>query len=58
MTILLFKVQKLKKKIMWLRLKIEKDVFSFCHERGTKKKNSESPWGTEPQTFGFRAQML
>ena len=27
MTILLFKVQKLKKKIMWLRLKIEKDVF-------------------------------
>ena len=33
------------------------DVFSSCHERGTKK-NSEYPWGIEPQTFGFRALML
>ena len=31
---------------------IKKDVFSSCHERGTKK-NSEPPWGIEPQTFGF-----
>ena len=29
---------------------MEKDIFSFCHERGTKKK-SESPLGIEPQTF-------
>ena len=31
--------------------------FSSCHERG-KRKSSESPWGIEPQTFGFRAPML
>ena len=31
--------------------------FSSCHERGTKK-NSESPRGIEPQTFGFRAPIL
>ena len=31
--------------------------FSPCHELGTKK-NSESPWVIEPQTFGFRARML
>ena len=27
--------------------------FSSCHECGTKKKNSESPWGIKPQTFRF-----
>ena len=37
---------------------IEKDVFSSCHERGTKEKNSESPCEIEPQTFEFRAPML
>ena len=31
---------------------IEKDVFSSCHERGTKK-NFDSPWGIELQIFGF-----
>ena len=25
---------------------LEKDVFLSCYERGTKKKNSESPWGS------------
>ena len=25
--------------------------FSSCHKCGTKKKNSESPWGIKPQTF-------
>ena len=33
----------------------EKDVYSSCHERGTKKR---VPRGIEPQTFGFRALML
>ena len=37
---------------------IKKYDFSSCHERGTKKKNSESPRESEPQTFGFRAPML
>ena len=37
---------------------IEKDVFSSCHERETKKNFPDSPWGIEPQTFGYRAQML
>ena len=37
---------------------LKKDVFPSCHERGTKKKNSASPWRIEPQTFGFRAPML
>ena len=32
---------------------LEKNVFSSCRERGTKKK-SESPWGIELQTCGFR----
>ena len=32
---------------------IEKDVFSSCHERGTKK----SLLAMEPQTFGFRVPM-
>ena len=36
------------------KIKSKKDVFSSCHERGTKK-NSESPQGIEPQTFRFRA---
>ena len=36
------------------KIKLKKDVFSSCHERGTKK-NSESPRGIEPQNFGFRA---
>ena len=31
---------------------IEKDVFSSCHERGTKK-NFDSPWGIELQIFVF-----
>ena len=31
---------------------IEKDVFSSCHERGTK-----SLLAMEPQTFGFRVPM-
>ena len=33
----------------------EKDVYSSCHERGTKKR---VPRGIEPQIFGFRALML
>ena len=37
---------------------LEKKRFSSYHERETKKKNSESPWGIEPQTFGFRAPIL
>ena len=33
--------------------------FSSCHERGANnKKYSEFPRGIEPQTYGFRAQML
>ena len=34
--------------------------FSSWHEYGTKKKNSESPWGIKPQTFRFwsEAQFL
>ena len=31
---------------------LEKDVFLSCHKSGTRK-NSESPWGIEPQTFGI-----
>ena len=31
---------------------LEKDVFLSCHDSGTRK-NSESPWGIEPQTFGI-----
>ena len=31
---------------------LEKDVFLSCHESGTRK-NSESPWGIKPQTFGI-----
>ena len=33
-------------------------VLSSGHERWTKKKSSESPRGTEPQTLRFRALML
>ena len=31
--------------------------FSSCHECGTKKKNSESPWGIKPQTFRFWSEV-
>ena len=31
--------------------------FWSCDERGTRK-TSESPWGIEPQTFGFCSPML
>ena len=35
-------------------IKKEKKIsLFFCRERGRKKKNSESPRGVEPQTFGF-----
>ena len=34
------------------KVNVAKDVFSSCHERGIKK-NSGSPLGIEPQTFGF-----
>ena len=37
---------------------MEKDVLSSCQECGTKKKNSESPWGVNLQTFRFHAPML
>ena len=36
---------------------IEKDVFRHFTSMG-ERKNSESPWGIKPQTFGFRARML
>ena len=36
---------------------IMEDRWSSFNERRTKKK-SESPWGMEPQTFGFLAPML
>ena len=36
---------------------IEKDVFRHFTSVG-ERKNSESPWGIEPKTFGFRARML
>ena len=29
----------------------------FVLSRAWDKENSESPWGIEPQTFGFRASM-
>ena len=35
----------------------ERYISSSCRKRG-KWKNSESPWGIEPQTFGFGAPML
>ena len=37
---------------------MEKDVLSSYQECGTKKKNSESPWGVNLQTFRFHALML
>ena len=37
---------------------MEKDVLSSRQECGTKKKNSESPWGVNLQTFRFHASML
>ena len=36
---------------------LEKDVFRLITSVG-RRKNSESPWGIEPQTFGFRAPIL
>ena len=33
-------------------------LFRLVTSVGQRKKNSESPWGIEPQTFGFRAPML
>ena len=42
--------------IFRLDKEIEKDVFRFVTSVG-QRKNSESPWGIEPQTFGFRAPM-
>ena len=52
------KVQKLKKICVITFENRERCFFSSCHERGTKEKNSESPWGIAPQTFGFRAPMF
>ena len=39
---------------------IEKGVFIFFRIVTSvgQRKNFESPWGIEPQTFGFRAPML
>ena len=36
---------------------LEKDVFRLITSVG-RRKNSEFPWGIEPQTFGFRAPIL
>ena len=36
---------------------LEKDVFRLITSVG-RRKNSESPRGIEPQTFGFRAPIL
>ena len=36
---------------------MEKDVFRLVTNVG-QRKNSESSWGIEPQTFRFRAPML
>ena len=33
-------------------------MFFVLSRAWEKEKNSESPWGIEPQTFGFRASML
>ena len=46
----LFSVARAKINVHGTKENIEKDVFSSSHERGTK--NSESPWGIEPQTSG------
>ena len=36
-----------------------RERFLFVLSRAwDREKNSESPWGTEPQTFGYRAPML
>ena len=40
-----------------LRKEIEKDFFCLVTSVG-QRKNSESPWGIEPQTFRFHALML
>ena len=37
---------------------IEREISSFCHNRGTKKKSSGSPWKIDLKTFGFRVPML
>ena len=39
-----------------LSKEIEKDVFRHFTSLG-ERKNSESPWGIEPQTFGFCAHL-
>ena len=36
---------------------LKKDVFGLVTSVG-QRKNSESPWGIEPQTFGLRADAL
>ena len=41
----------------WRGKKLEKDVFCLITSE-EQRKNSESPWGIEPQTFGFCASML
>ena len=41
--------------IVWIHVKTRERFFPSCHERARQRKNSESPWGIEPLTFGFRA---
>ena len=41
----------------YLGKEIQKDVCRLVTSVGYRK-NSESPWGNEPQTFGFRAPMF
>ena len=40
-----------------IRFNLEKDVFYLITSVG-QRKNSEFPWGIQPQTFGFHASML
>ena len=42
----------------WVGKEMEKDVFVLSRALDKQKNFSESPWGIEPQTFGFRAPML
>ena len=37
---------------------LENDVFFVLSRAWDIEKNSESPWGIEPQTFGFRVPVL
>ena len=41
----------------WAWKRNKKDVFCLVTRMG-QRKNSLSPWGIKPQTFGFRAPML